>query len=146
MPNAEQIEWPHEISCDNCLDTHRLQQPARGSWQLHGVYRLNLVDQGLVIFGVSGGAMEAKAFQIVGAGGDDARATFKCPGLAYAPAFPVEVVIVREGGHLKVEMIDAMFRMKMYFEDAGRMKFARNMRMPGSIADELKEIVLAPVP
>jgi len=39
-----------------------------------------------------------------------------------------------------------MFRMKMYFEDAGQMKFARNMMMPGSIADELNGIVLAKNP
>ena len=47
-------------------------------------------------------------------------------------------------GPVGVEAIDAMFRMKMYFEDAGQMKFARNMMMPGSIADELKGIVLGP--
>jgi len=34
-----------------------------------------------------------------------------------------------------------LFRMKMYVEDAGRMKFARNMGMPGSIADELEALV-----
>lgn len=122
----------------------RLQQPASGKWQLRGVYRLDLAEQGMVILGVSGAAMEAKAFGIVGAGGDDARSKFSCPGLAYAAAFPVELVIRRDGGLVRVEAIDAMFRMKMYFEDAGQMKFARNMMMPGSIADELKGIVLGP--
>ena len=29
--------------------------------------------------------------------------------------------------------------MKMYFEDAGTMKFAANMRMPGAIEDELRD-------
>ncbi|MHB1068241.1 MAG: hypothetical protein ACYC1W_00080 [Gemmatimonadaceae bacterium] len=120
----------------------RLQQPASGKWQLRGVYRLDLTEHGMVILGVSGAAMEAKAFGIVGAGGDDARLKFSCPGLAYAAAFPVELVIRRDGGQVRVEAIDAMFRMKMYFEDAGQMKFARNMMMPGSIADELKGIVL----
>ena len=38
-------------------------------------------------------------------------------------------------------MIDGMFRMKMYFEDAGKMKFAANMRMPGSIEDEIRDKV-----
>lgn len=120
----------------------RLQQPASGTWQLRGVYRLELAEQGMVILGVSGGPMEAKAFGIVGAGGDDARSKFSCPGLAYAAAFPLELVIRRDGGQVRVEAIDAMYRMKMYFEDAGQMKFARNMMMPGSIADELKGIVL----
>ena len=120
---------------------HRLQQPARGKWQLHGIYRLELGD-GMVVLGVSGAAMETKAFGIVGAGDDDSRSKFKCPGIAYAAAFPVELVVRRDGGVVRVEAIDAMFRMKMYFEDAGQMKFARNMMMPGSIAEELHALVL----
>jgi hypothetical protein len=124
----------------------RLQQPPRGKWQLHGVYRLDLADQGLVILGVSGAAMEAKAFGIVGAGDDDGRAKFKCPGLAYAAAFPLELVIRRDGAQVVVEMVDAMYRMKMYFEDAGQMKFARNMLMPGSIAAEVKGIAVGAAP
>ena len=124
----------------------RLQLPPRGKWQLRGVYRLDLAEQGLVILGVSGAAMEAKAFGIVGAGNDDARSSFKCPGLAYAAAFPLEVVVRRDGGQVKVEAINAMFRMKMYFEDAGQMKFARNMLMPGSIAGELKGLAVGPTP
>ncbi|MBL0171005.1 MAG: hypothetical protein IPP90_09785 [Gemmatimonadaceae bacterium] len=49
----------------------RLQQPPKGKWQLHGIYRIDLDDQGVVILGVSGAAMETKAFAIVGAGDDD---------------------------------------------------------------------------
>ena len=124
----------------------RLQQPPKGKWQLHGIYRLDLDDQGVVILGVSGAAMERKAFAIVGAGDDDTRSAFKCPGIAYAAAFPLELVIHRDGGQVNADAIGAMFRMKMYFEDAGRMKFARNMGMPGSIADELKDIVNARTP
>ena len=30
-----------------------------------------------------------------------------------------------------------MYRMKMYFEDAGKWAFMKNMGMPGSIHDEL---------
>lgn len=120
----------------------RLQQPAPGKWQLHGIYRLELAEQGMVVLGVSGAAMEVKAFAIVGAGADDARSKFKCPGLAYAAAFPVELVIRGDSGQVRVEAINAMFRMKMYFEDAGQLKFARNMMIPGSIADELNGIVL----
>jgi len=116
----------------------RLRQPSAGEWQLHGVYRLDLPDRGVIVLGVSGAPMETRAFRIVGAGSDDSRSRFKCAGIAHAAAFPLEVVIRKDGAEAKVEIIDAMFRMKMYFEDAGRMKFARNMGMPGSIADELK--------
>lgn len=120
----------------------RLQQPPRGKWLLRGVYRTELPDDGTVILGVSGAAMEAKAFEIVGAGDDDERAHFKCPGVAYAAAFPLELVIRHDGAQVKVEAVNAMFRMKMYFEDAGQMKFARNMLMPGSIAGELRDIAV----
>ncbi|MHB8838519.1 MAG: hypothetical protein ACYC7F_06155, partial [Gemmatimonadaceae bacterium] len=119
----------------------RLQKPAPGEWGLHAVYRLDLPEQHAVVIGVSGAAMEARAFSIVGAGNDDSRGEFKCPGLAYAAAFPLEVVVRRDGPLVRAEAIGAMFRMKMYFEDAGRMTFARNMMMPGSIAKELRGAV-----
>jgi hypothetical protein len=153
-PFASQIETVATTTGSTNADVHRmaesiwkrLQQPPRGTWQLRGIYRLDLDEQGIVVLGVSGAAMEKKAFAIVGAGDDDSRAALQCPGMAYAAAFPVELVIRRDGAAVKVEMIDAMFRMKLYFEDAGRMKFARNMGMPGSIADELKSIVASRAP
>jgi hypothetical protein len=35
-----------------------------------------------------------------------------------------------------------MYRMKMYFEDAGKIAFAKNMGMPGSIERSIKDIIL----
>lgn len=118
-----------------------LRAGGQGRWQLHGIYRLDLPDEHAVVLGVSGAAMETRAFQIVGAGGDDARSRFRCPGLAYAPAFPIEVVVAQDSSGVRVTAVDAMYRMKMYFEDAGKMKFAVNMRMPGSIGDEIRALV-----
>ncbi len=117
----------------------------RGRWQLHGVYRLNLPAQGVVVLGVSGAAMEARAYQIVGAGSDDTRDGYRCPGLAYGPAFPVEVVVLRDSGAVRVTLVDEMYRMKLYFEDAGKMKFAANMGMPGSIENEIRGLIGAGV-
>lgn len=108
-------------------------------WGSRPVYRLDLVDQGMVIIGVTGEPIEAKAFSIVGSGGDDSRKDMACPGLDHAPAFPIEVVLRYEEDRVRVYLIDEMFRMKMYFEDAGKMKFAANMRMPGSIENELRD-------
>lgn len=34
-----------------------------------------------------------------------------------------------------------MFRMKMYFEDAGKFAFMKNMGMPGSIHDAIKKMI-----
>lgn len=41
-------------------------------------------------------------------------------------------------GIVRVQMVNAMFRMKMLFEDAGNWAFMKNMGMPGSIADEIQ--------
>ncbi|MCB0295937.1 MAG: hypothetical protein KDG51_12025, partial [Calditrichaeota bacterium] len=61
-----------------------------------------------------------------------------CPGLAHALAYPLEIVVTQEEDEIKVRIINAMFRMKMYFEDAGMWAFMKNMGMPGSIQDELR--------
>lgn len=111
---------------------------ARGpKWGLHRVYELDLPEQETVIFGSTGTPMDAKSFSIVGPGADDARNSFKCPGLAHAAAYPIEVVVALEGGAVRVRLVDTMYRMKMYFEDAGKWAFMKNMGMPGSIHDEL---------
>jgi len=106
-------------------------------WGLHVVYELDLPEQETVIFGSTGTPMDSKSFGIVGAGGDDRRGSYQCPGLAHAGAYPLEVVVTREDGCVRVRLVDVMYRMKMYFEDAGKWAFMKNMGMPGSIHDEL---------
>jgi hypothetical protein len=108
-----------------------------GKWGLHLAYELELPDQETVIFGATGSPMDSKSFSIVGAGADDARGSFQCPGLAHAAAYPIEVVVTRDGETVKVRLVDVMYRMKMYFEDAGKWAFMKNMGMPGSVHDEL---------
>ncbi|HEX5817947.1 MAG TPA: DUF302 domain-containing protein, partial [Gemmatimonadales bacterium] len=112
-------------------------------WHLHLAYRLDLPEQDVVVLGLTGDRMEAKAFAIVGEGGDATRKGYACPGIDHAAAFPVELVISRDKDAVKVQLVDEMFRMKMYFEDAGTMKFAANMQMPGSIEDEILDLVEA---
>ena len=112
-----------------------------GKWQMHGIYRLDLPEQGVVLLGVSGSAMEAKSFAIVGAAGNDQRSHDRCPGIDHAAAYPIEILVYREQGSVRVAVIDGMYRMKIFFEDAGKMKFAANMTMPGSIEDEIRTLV-----
>lgn len=115
----------------------------RGRWQIREVYRFDRPDKGFVLIGVSGAALEAKSFAIVGAGSDGRRSGFRCAGLAHSAAYPIEIVVFRDEGRLHVCTIDGMYRMKMYFEDAGKMKFAANMAMPGSVEDEIRALALA---
>jgi hypothetical protein len=112
-----------------------------GRWALRNAYRLDLPTQNAVLLGFTGGPMESRSYAIVGPGLDEGRAKFACPGLDHAPAYPLELLVVQEGNEVKVLLIDVMFRMKMYFEDAGKMKFAANMSMPGSIENELRDLV-----
>ena len=113
-------------------------EPGDGEWALESVYRLDLPESDAVVLGVSGSPMEAKAFSIVRHGGDDSREGWACPGLDHAAAFPVELVVLRVEDRVEVHLIDEMFRMKMYFEDAGKVAFAKNMGMPGSIEDAIR--------
>lgn len=106
-------------------------------WGLHLVYDLELPDHETMIFGSTGATMEAKSFGIVRSGADSARDEYQCPGLAHAAAYPIEIVVARDGDSVKVRMVDTMYRMKLFFEDAGKWAFMKNMGMPGSIHDEL---------
>lgn len=109
------------------------------TWGMHLVYELELPEFETVVFGTTGTPMDSKSFSIVGAGADQAREKLQCPGLAHAAAYPIEVIVAKEDGAVKVRLVEVMFRMKMYFEDAGKWAFMKNVRMPGSIQDELGE-------
>lgn len=115
-------------------------QPTR-RWGLRLSYRYPLPGGEAELLGFTGAPMEAKSFAIVGEGADRGRAQYACAGLDHAPAYPLELLVVRAEGEVRVLLTDVMFRMKMYFEDAGTMKFAANMAMPGSIEDELRDRV-----
>jgi len=112
-----------------------------GDWGMVLAYRLDLPDRDLVVFGVTSDEMEARSFSIVGSGSDKERKDIPCAGTAYAPAYPIEMVVRTEGDAAVVETVDAMFRMKMFFEDAGKWAFMKNMTMPGSLASEMKDRV-----
>lgn len=107
-------------------------------WGLHLVYETALPEYETVVFGTTGAAMDIKSFNIVKAGSSDSRKDFKFPGLAHAAAYPIEVVVTKQGNEVKVRLVHIMYRMKMYFEDAGKWAFMKNMGMPGSIQDEIK--------
>ena len=108
-------------------------------WGMHAVCRVDIPEHNLVVIGTTGTPMDSKSFDLVKAGADETRKDFSCPGSAHAGAYPIEIVVAQEGSAVKVYMVDAMFRMKMYFEDAGKWAFMNNMKMPGSIAKELEK-------
>jgi hypothetical protein len=110
-------------------------------WKIRPVYKLDLSAHGVAIIGVTSDSVEARSFGIVGEGLETDRSDYACPGIAHAASYPIELVIARDGDEINVLIVDTMFRMKMYFEDAGKMAFAMNMRMPGSIENEIRDKV-----
>lgn len=118
-----------------------LSQPGE-KWGMHLVYELPLNAYGVVLLGTTGTPMDSKSFDIVKAGGDKSRKNLQCPGLAHAGAYPIEVVLRKTEKGVAVQMVDVMYRMKMYFEDAGKWAFMKNMGMPGAIHDEVKNQIL----
>jgi len=114
-------------------------------WGLKKEFGIKLAEN-MILFGLSGRKMEAKSFDIVRSGGDDQRAEFSCPGLSHAAAYPFQILLVKEGADIKVRMVTAMFRMKIFFEDAGKIAFMKNMTMPGSLASEVQKMVEKAIP
>lgn len=113
-------------------------QTAGEKWGLTLKYSFASEEQNFAVLGTSSPAVESKSFSIVNAGSDNDRKDFSCPGIAHAAAYPIEVVIRLENNAVKIQVLNIMYRMKMYFEDAGKWAFAKNMTMPGSIQDEIQ--------
>jgi uncharacterized protein (DUF302 family) len=109
------------------------------NWKL--ISTLDLSAHGAVIFGVTEAKMEGRAFGI--AGEKRSSDSYKFPGIDHNAAFPIEVIVYKEGGKVKVVMLNEMYRMKVYFEDAGNWAFMKNMRMPGQIQEEIVDMVNA---
>lgn len=104
-------------------------------WKL--IYTLEPAKD-LVMYGINNPATEARAYGI--AGEKRESEDYRCPGIDHAAAFPIEVVIYKERGVVKVVTLDEMYRMKLYFQDAGNWAFIKNMRMPGEIKGEIVDI------
>ncbi len=108
-------------------------------WKL--TYTYDLSGHGAIIFGVTNTMMERRAFTI--AGEKRSSVSYKFPGIDHGASFPIEVIVYKDNGIVKVVTLDGMYRMKMYFEDAGMWAFMKNMSMPGEIEDEIVKMSVA---
>lgn len=107
------------------------------NWKL--VYTLDLSTYDTLIFGIAEPKTEGKAFKI--AGEKRSSDSYMFPGIDHNAAFPIEVIVYKDSGRVKVVTLDEMYRMKVYFEDAGKWAFMKNMGMPGQIEKEIIEMV-----
>lgn len=107
------------------------------NWKL--IYAYDLSSHNAMIFGLTEPKMEGKAFKI--AGEKRSSDSYKFPGIDHNAAFPIEVIVYKDDNKIRVVTLDGMYRMKVYFEDAGKWAFMKNMAMPGEIEEEITEMV-----
>lgn len=88
-------------------------------------------DKKAILLGLTRNQTEGVSFYIVG----DETKENSCPGLDHLTAYPIEVLIMIKGDKIVVHTPREMFRMDMYFWDAGMKAFMDHMSMPG-ILDE----------
>jgi uncharacterized protein (DUF302 family) len=102
------------------------------------VYAYKASDDVFVV-GLANAKTEGRAFGIAG----EKRATEAnpFPGIDHAAAFPIEVVVTKKGPGSSVTVLKEMWRMKLYFQDAGNWAFMKNMQMPGDIQNEIEAAV-----
>lgn len=96
-------------------------------------------DSTSVVLGITRPQTEGLSFHI--AGSKRESSANKCPGIDHLVAYPIEVLITQKDGQLLVSTAREMFRMDMYFWDAGKMAFMNHMSMP-SVLDESIKIAL----
>ncbi|NOZ63222.1 MAG: hypothetical protein GXO74_16335 [Calditrichaeota bacterium] len=91
------------------------------------------------LLGITRNRTEALSFHICGMKREtEANST---PGIDHVCAYPVEVAIFEEDGKIKVGTPREMFRMDMFFWDAGKWAFMKFMNMPGNLDKSIKKAI-----
>ena len=104
------------------------------------ISKINSPDGNAVLLGITRPRTEGVSFNIAGMSReDDAN---MCPGIDHTAAYPVEVLFVAEDGKVNVYTAREMFRMDMYFWDAGMSAFMDHMSMPGILDESIKKSLL----
>ncbi len=96
-------------------------------------------DINAAILGITRNRTEALSFHICGMKREtDENST---PGIDHVCAYPIEVVVFEEDGKIKVGTPREMFRMDMFFWDAGKWAFMKYMNMPGILDKSIKKAI-----
>ena len=112
--------------------------PADLKWRIIG--EVFSPDSSALLIGITRPRTEALSFKIAG----ESRASDqdKCPGFDHLCAYPVEVLILGKDKKVVMHTAREMFRMDMYFWDAGKMAFMNYMNMPSMLDDSIKKALL----
>jgi len=106
-------------------------------WKIVG--EVTSPDKKAILFGLTRNRTEAVSFYIVG----DETEVNKCPGLDHLTAYPIEVLMMLEDGDNVVYTPREMFRMDMYFWDAGMGAFMNHMSMPEILDESIYKALFA---
>jgi hypothetical protein len=94
-------------------------------------------DSTALLLGITRARTEAVSFRIAGESREEENNY--CPGIDHCTAYPIEVLLIAEEDQTKVFTPREMFRMDMYFWDAGKMAFMNYMQMPGMLDASIKK-------
>lgn len=104
------------------------------------VSKLASRDGKAILLGITRRRTEGVSFHIAGSSREDDLN--KCPGIDHAAAYPIEILFIEDEQNVNVFMHREMFRMDMYFWDAGMAAFMDHMSMPGILDESIKQSLL----
>jgi len=107
-------------------------------WKIVG--EVTSPDSTAILLGITRDRTEALSFHIAGASREEE--TLKTPGIDHVAAYPIEVLIMQVGDKIVVHTPREMFRMDMYFWDAGMAAFMDHMSMPSILDEAIKKALL----
>lgn len=91
------------------------------------------------VLGITRNRTEALSFHICGMKRESDTNT--TPGIDHVCAYPIEVAIFEEDGKIKVGTAREMFRMDMFFWDAGKWAFMKFMNMPKMLDNSIRKAI-----
>ncbi len=93
-----------------------------------------------MLLGLTRPRTEGVSFNIAGASREDE--TNMCPGIDHVAAYPIEVLLLEVDEKVTVYTQREMFRMDMYYWDAGMAAFMDHMSMPAILDESLQRALL----
>ena len=126
-PSEEDIEYSWSVNGQEDL-----------KWRITG--SLFSPDSMAVLLGLTRPRTEALSQHI--AGKSRSEDNDLSPGMDHITAFPVEVLMIVDDGKFRIMTQREMFRMDMYFWDAGKMAFMTYRNMPGVLDNSIKKALV----
>jgi hypothetical protein len=110
-------------------------------WRLVSEVRLG---PNAVYFGLTNAYTENKCVRIDSDFRSDGKADdAPLPGVDHAAALPLEVLVYNDGKQVRAVQYGQMWRMQLYFWDAGYLAFAKNAGVPDTLVNSIEALVNA---